>query len=152
MQTDALLFCVFSPKATLLCVGHGNTLAQRKAGCERGFDPIRIFILVETKEEIPPYLFNSTCTLLSVSNTNDIRQKRRLMNGRMMTCPRCKKPSDILKFVPLRMIEEFADETTPVYKCPECRWIFAPADNFVKQMLLLGFDEKRSNQNEVVLA
>jgi len=70
----------------------------------------------------------------------------------MMTCPRCKKASDILKFVPLRMIEEFAAETTPVYKCPECRWIFAPADDLVSALLRLGFGERRSSEKEVVLA
>lgn len=26
-------------------------------------------------------------------------------------------------------IEEFKHETMPVYKCPKCRWIFAPARN-----------------------
>lgn len=63
------------------------------------------------------------------------RPKRSLVTGRMMTCPRCKKPHDILQYVPLRMIEEFMEETTPVYKCPSCRWIFAPAEDSVINML-----------------
>lgn len=48
-----------------------------------------------------------------------------------MTCPRCKRDHDILQYVPMKMIEEFAAETTPVYKCPACRWIFAPADPLI---------------------
>ncbi len=53
----------------------------------------------------------------------------------MMTCPRCKAPHDILLYVPMRMIDEFAQDTTPVYKCPSCRWIFAPAENLVVHLL-----------------
>lgn len=34
------------------------------------------------------------------------------------------------------MIAEFASETTPVYKCPVCKWIFAPADEMVAGLLL----------------
>lgn len=48
-----------------------------------------------------------------------------------MVCPRCKKSHDILEYVPMKMIEEFAADTTPVYKCPSCRWIFAPAEPIV---------------------
>jgi hypothetical protein len=25
-------------------------------------------------------------------------------------------------------IEEFERDTTPVYKCPACKWVFAPAE------------------------
>jgi hypothetical protein len=25
------------------------------------------------------------------------------------------------------VVEEFADETNPIYKCPLCRWVFSPA-------------------------
>lgn len=53
----------------------------------------------------------------------------RLVNGRKMTCPRCKHPRDVLDFVPLMTVEEYAHETTPVYKCPGCRWVFAPAEH-----------------------
>jgi rubredoxin len=59
------------------------------------------------------------------------RRKRRLIEGRNMRCPRCKKLHDILKYVPMKQIEEFSEETTPCYKCPSCRWIFAPADPLV---------------------
>jgi hypothetical protein len=46
-----------------------------------------------------------------------------------MTCPRCREKQDILRYVPMGQVEEFIDETVPVYKCPSCRWIFAPATN-----------------------
>jgi DNA-directed RNA polymerase subunit RPC12/RpoP len=55
-----------------------------------------------------------------------IRTKRRLIEGRLMRCPRCKQQHDVLQYTPMRMIEEFATETTPIYKCPNCRWLFAP--------------------------
>ena len=61
-----------------------------------------------------------------------------------MTCPRCKKGSDILAYVPLRMIEEYSEETTPVYKCPQCRWIFAPADDLVLALLKEGLREREA--------
>ena len=44
-----------------------------------------------------------------------------------MRCPRCKQQHDVLQYTPMRLIEEFARETTPLYKCPNCRWMFAPA-------------------------
>jgi len=36
----------------------------------------------------------------------------------------------------MRLIEEFAPETTPIYKCPSCRWIFAPIDGVIQTALL----------------
>lgn len=53
--------------------------------------------------------------------------KKKLINGRLMTCPRCKREHDILQYICLETIEEFASETTSVYKCPTCKWLFAPA-------------------------
>lgn len=49
-----------------------------------------------------------------------------------MTCPRCKKDYDILRYVPLMQIQEFAGETNPIYKCPVCRWIFSPSPHIVE--------------------
>lgn len=43
-----------------------------------------------------------------------------------MRCPRCKVLHDILQHVPMGQVEEFIEETNPVYKCPGCRWIFSP--------------------------
>lgn len=55
-----------------------------------------------------------------------------------MVCPRCKNGHDLLRYVPLRMIDEFVEETTPVYKCPSCRWIFAPAESVILEVLRNG--------------
>jgi hypothetical protein len=52
-----------------------------------------------------------------------------------MRCPRCKNQHDILQYVPMRMIDEFVTETTPIYKCPSCRWIFAPIDGVILNAL-----------------
>lgn len=60
--------------------------------------------------------------------TNVMRRKRNpLIVGNKMRCPRCKKLNNILAYVPLMEIEEFQEETNPVYKSPCCRWIFSPA-------------------------
>lgn len=61
-----------------------------------------------------------------------------------MVCPRCKKGHDLLQYVPLRMIEEFISETTPVYKCPSCRWVFAPSENLILEILANGFTKEES--------
>lgn len=62
------------------------------------------------------------------TGTNAKRRPRRpIIVGRQMRCPRCKQLHDILRFVPMGMIEEFAEDTNPVYKCPSCRWVFSPA-------------------------
>ena len=45
-----------------------------------------------------------------------------------MICPRCKRYHNVLEYVPMMTVEEYAADTTPVYRCPVCRWIFAPAD------------------------
>jgi hypothetical protein len=64
-----------------------------------------------------------------------MREKQRLINGRLMTCPRCKKKHDILEYTRLMEIEEFQGETTPIYKAPCCKWLFAPADNLIFEIL-----------------
>lgn len=74
--------------------------------------------------------------MLAMSQALSGREQPRLLNGRMMSCPRCKRSRDILQFVPMKMIEEFAHDTTPVYKCPECHWIFAPADSLLLHELM----------------
>lgn len=50
-----------------------------------------------------------------------------LIEGRFMRCPRCRKQHDILMYVPMVQVRAFESDTVPVYKCPSCRWIFAPA-------------------------
>jgi hypothetical protein len=49
------------------------------------------------------------------------------------------------------MIDEFLSETTPIYKCPGCRWIFAPAEQLVASVLLNGLAE-RQGKKEVTVA
>lgn len=58
-------------------------------------------------------------------------RQQKLIDGRNMTCPRCKRSQDILDYTPLMQIESFVDETCPVYKCPACLWLFAPADKVI---------------------
>lgn len=55
------------------------------------------------------------------------RDVSRLIDGRNMRCPRCKSSEDVLRYVPMGIVEEFVTETNPIYKCPNCRWIFSPA-------------------------
>ncbi len=54
------------------------------------------------------------------------RKRTPLIRGSKMVCPRCKEEHNILAYVPLMQIEEFEDETNPIYKCPLCRWMFSP--------------------------
>ncbi len=56
-----------------------------------------------------------------------MRRKRVLIEGHKMRCPRCKELHDILEYVPLIQIQEFIGETNPIYKCPDCRWVFSPS-------------------------
>ena len=67
-----------------------------------------------------------------------------------MRCPRCKKQHDILQYVPMRLIEEFAPETTPIYKCPSCRWIFAPIDGVIQTALLARHNGEITIKNHFV--
>lgn len=63
------------------------------------------------------------------------RSQTPLIEGRFMRCPRCKTQRDILDFQRFGEIEEFAQDTAPIYRCPKarggCSWIFAPADHVV---------------------
>lgn len=66
-------------------------------------------------------------------NVTDVnRRTHKLIEGRRMFCPRCKNSFDILRYVPLLQVEEYVAETNPVYKCPECRWIFSPAPHVIE--------------------
>lgn len=62
------------------------------------------------------------------------RNSTLIVNGRYMICPRCKKQHDVLRYVPMGQIEEFYAETNPVYKCPQCRWIFSPAAHVLEDL------------------
>ena len=64
-----------------------------------------------------------------------MREKLKLIDGRFMVCPRCKRKQDILQFVPMMTIEEYAHEVCPIYKCSLCKWLFAPSDNLMFEVL-----------------
>ena len=74
--------------------------------------------------------------MVAMSQATPQAPRAKLLEGRMMMCPRCRKARDILAFHPMKMIDEFAAETTPIYKCPSCHWMFAPADNLLLQELM----------------
>lgn len=73
----------------------------------------------------------------------------------MMRCPRCKKSHDVLQYIRLEVIEEFSEETTPCYKCPSCKWIFAPADQMPHDLtarlesIITNLTEQLANRDEV---
>ena len=54
-------------------------------------------------------------------------QQERLIEGRSMRCPKCLRQHDILQYVPLGLMPDFVEETAIIYRCPKCRWLFAPA-------------------------
>jgi hypothetical protein len=68
---------------------------------------------------------------------SDAKRRSRipLIQGNQMVCPRCKTQRNILDFQVLDVIEEFAADTTPVYKCPKqrggCSFLFAPAEQAI---------------------
>jgi len=71
----------------------------------------------------------------------DPKRRQRLIDGRYMTCPRCREKQDVLRFVPMGIIEEFKDETNPIYKCPECRWVFSPSLTIAEWRMMLDSEE-----------
>lgn len=61
-----------------------------------------------------------------------------------MTCPRCKREHDVLQYIRLEESPEFDLETTPVYKCPSCKWIFAPAGAMEQEVYEKLYQEMQS--------
>lgn len=59
------------------------------------------------------------------------RAKKPFIRGHEMICPRCKRYHDILAYIAMKQIEVYEDDTAPVYKCPSCRWVFAPSEPIV---------------------
>lgn len=66
------------------------------------------------------------------------RNRTPLIEGTKMRCPRCKTQHNILAYVPLMEIEEFQEETNPIYKCPSCRWMFSPAPHYMELFVSSG--------------
>lgn len=57
----------------------------------------------------------------------------KLIVGSKMKCPQCELEQDILFYTRLKQVDEEA--TYPIYKCKNCRHVFAPivdAFDFVK--------------------
>lgn len=73
--------------------------------------------------------------------TSDVKRGGRLVDGRFMTCPRCRKKQDILAFIPMETIEEFRHELNPIYKCKICRWVFSPALTIEELKMMFGIFE-----------
>jgi hypothetical protein len=67
----------------------------------------------------------------------DKKRPERLLQGRWMTCPRCRRSHDVLGYIPLSIIDEYRAETNPIYRCPSCRWIFSPALSMEELSLLI---------------
>lgn len=72
---------------------------------------------------------------------SDAKRGGRLIDGRFMTCPRCREKQDVLAFIPMAIIEEFRHELNPIYKCRECHWIFSPALTIEELKLMFGISE-----------
>jgi uncharacterized protein with PIN domain len=66
------------------------------------------------------------------------RENSLIVDERYMRCPRCKEVQDILRYKPMEVIEEFRLETVPLYKCPKCRFIFAPSNNALTEIFGTG--------------
>lgn len=49
-----------------------------------------------------------------------------LLQGTKIQCPRCEGTHDVLAYIPLQMQPMHEDECAQIYKCPACRWLFAP--------------------------
>lgn len=64
----------------------------------------------------------------------DARRRVSLLHGRNMQCPRCRTFHDVLRYQPMEQIDEFKEETYPIYKCPSCRWRFSPAPTIEEQI------------------
>jgi uncharacterized protein with PIN domain len=62
-----------------------------------------------------------------------------------MRCPRCKKRQDVLRFVPMGVIEEYITETNPIYKCPSCRWVFSPSLTIAELKDFIAMHNSESN-------
>lgn len=57
-------------------------------------------------------------------------ETKSLLDGRFLTCPRCKVKADILTYVPLQEIPEYAAQTQPIYKCKNCKFLFALSNTY----------------------
>jgi len=85
--------------------------------------------------------------------SRNMKESKSLLNGRFLKCPRCKQDHSVEEYLRLREAEEFKTETSPVYKCPSCKWIFALAlyvpQEFYEQLSeLLSTSKQRLSEKE----
>jgi len=82
-----------------------------------------------------------------------MQEKKRLLNGTKLICPRCKKEHSVEAYARLGEAEEFKSETVPISKCPSCKWIFAlalPEDFQNKLMELLSLSRSVAEKESQV--
>lgn len=53
-------------------------------------------------------------------------KKISIINKDGMICPRCQERSNLLNFTKLNQVNSEHYNTVPIYKCPSCRYVFAP--------------------------
>lgn len=66
-----------------------------------------------------------------------------------MTCPRCKRPHDVLQYIRLMTIEEYELETVPIYKCPDCKFMFAPAGEMAHDVYEKLYNEMQATLKSI---
>lgn len=68
-----------------------------------------------------------------------MQEKKSLLNGNLLTCPRCHNEASVESYMRLVEAESYKHETSPIYKCEKCKWIFALAipENFQKKLMEL---------------
>jgi rubredoxin len=59
------------------------------------------------------------------------RDRPPLVNSDGILCPRCEVRQDILIFKRLQHSEKYEDVTECIYKCPQCRFVFAPISGVI---------------------
>ena len=69
--------------------------------------------------------------MANLTNGNPMTNREPLVDSDGMLCPRCEVRQDILMFKRLQHSEAYADVTECVYKCPQCRFVFAPISGVV---------------------
>lgn len=76
--------------------------------------------------------------------------RKKLIDGHRMTCPRCKNPHDILQYTRMQTVEEYELELTPIYKCPSCKFMFAPAGEMDHQIYEKLYQEMQGTLKSIL--
>lgn len=67
-----------------------------------------------------------------------------------MTCPRCKDEHDVLQYRRMMTIEEYEHETAPIYKCPKCNFMFAPAGQMDHEIYEVVYQEMQDTLKTIL--